>query len=84
MKTWITNSPPPLRGFWPRRAVEYFEGDPMPTEKYSLEHLKDMGYIGIYVDMDKNEYLKYPLVKNKKDYEIECRNNKEKIKQGIE
>ena len=67
-KLWITNHPKSIQGFWPRRTCEYFEGLPQKTYKYSVEEFIEMGYIGIYVNMTREEYEKYPLVANPKQF----------------
>lgn len=65
--TWITNTPPPLQGLWPRReGVEYVEGRPKATAEYSVEELESQGLIGAYVKMSLSEYRKLPKINSPK------------------
>ena len=65
---WITNHPHPIKGMWPRRAgVEYFEGEPKATLKYSAEELQAQGLVGVYVNMTRPDYDRLPLVRNPKE-----------------
>ena len=65
---WITNHPGSLKGMWPRRlGVEYIEGEPKATEKYSAEKLKQEGLIGVYVNIPLQDYYDLPIIKSPKD-----------------
>ena len=80
---WVTNHPKPIEGFWPRRVCEYTEGPPKATYKHSIEEFEAMGYIGIYVDMDRKDYIKLPLAPNPKKFrEYERSNNNRRNARG--
>lgn len=60
---WITNHPKSVKGMWPRRdGVEYVEGEPKATHKYSVDELKEQNLVGVYVNMDAESYFKLPLI----------------------
>ncbi len=62
---WITNHPKSVKGLWPRRAgCEYIEGEPKGRDpQFPVDALKNLGLVGIYVDMPEDEYRKLPIVK---------------------
>jgi hypothetical protein len=67
--TWITNQPRSLKSLWPRRVgVEYIEGPPHATPTYSSEELASKGYIGVYVNITKEEHSQLPLARNPEEY----------------
>ena len=67
---WITNHPKPIESFWPRRTCKYIEGLPKKTDHYSVEEFISMGYIGIYLDEDVEDYYSLTKVKNPKEFKI--------------
>ena len=65
---WVTNHPKTVKGMWPRRiGVVYIEGPPKATESRTAEKLASEGLVGVYVDMDENEYRKLPLARTPAD-----------------
>ena len=64
---WITNNPKTIKSWWPRRKTKYKEGPPKETSTYTVEDLKFMGYIGIYLDEDVEDYYNLPIVKNQNE-----------------
>lgn len=69
-RLWITNHPKPLKGMWSRRVgCEYIEGEPKGTDSLRVEELKQQGYIGVYVEMEADDYFMLPVAKNPKEFE---------------
>lgn len=48
---WVTNFPRSIKGL-KKRNVKLFEGEPVPCGPYTVEHLKQMKIIGIYLAED--------------------------------
>lgn len=72
---WLTNNPKTIKSWYPRRAVKLYEGDPKATDTYSVDELKSMGIVGIYLDEDLEVCIKeLPLCKNQKEWEAEIKN----------
>ena len=61
---WVTNNPKTIKSLWPRRSgVEYLQGPPKATFKYTAEELAKTGLVGVYVDMPEASYRALPVVR---------------------
>ena len=65
---WVNNVPRNIRGYWPRRDAEYYQGDPKGSETITVEELKERKIVGVYLNEDIPEGIKSrKLIKSPKD-----------------